>query len=221
MLSSYFKRIPLYSRRCYVLDLISMYNEHYSTMNNSLKQDFIFFEELFHIYYCPLLAFVNKYVNDKQAAEDIVQDVFLATWMQRDNIDFQKPIKPYLYKAAYNRSISYLNALQESLPIDEENIKLQLQLKIISYDQQDSFSVKEISEEISSCVNTLPEQCRRVFRLSREQGLKNKEIAQLLNISEKTVEGHISKALAELRSHLKKLDLFPSLAISILYQYLS
>ena len=185
--------------------------------DDPLKQDFICFEDMFHVYYCPLLAFANKYTNDKHASEDIVQDVFLALWMKRKSINFNEPIKPYLYKATYNKSISYLNSLQENLNIDEQNIKLQLQQKIISYDLQESLLLKEISEEIISCVDTLPEQCRRVFLLSRGQGLKNKEIAQQLNISEKTVEGHISKALAELRSHLKKLDLLPIVSY-ILYQ---
>ncbi len=72
------------------------------TKNKALKQDFIFFEDLFHIYYCSLLAFANKYTNDRQASEDIVQDVFMALWMKRDTINFNDPIKPYLYKATYN-----------------------------------------------------------------------------------------------------------------------
>lgn len=186
-----------------------MQNGYNKINNEPLKQDFILFEDMFHANYCPLLAFANKYTNDKQASEDIVQDVFLALWMKRESIDFNDPIKPYLYKATYNKSISYLNSLQESLAIDEQSIKLQLQQKIISYDLQESLLLKEISEEIMLCVDTLPEQCRKVFLLSRGQGLKNKEIAQQLNINEKTVEGHISKALAELRSHLKKLDLLP------------
>lgn len=194
-----------------------MYNRYDTIKNDPLKQDFILFEDLFHDYYCPLLAFANKYTNDKQASEDIVQDVFLALWMKRKSIDFDNSIKPYLYKATYNKSISYLNSLQESLSIDEQNIKLQLQQKIISYDLQDSLLLKEISDEIISCVDTLPEQCRKVFLLSRGKGLKNKEIALQLNISEKTVEGHISKALAELRAHLKRLDLLP-VAWYILYQ---
>lgn len=90
--------------------------------------------------------------------------------MKRKSIILMKPIKPYLYKATYNKSISYLNSLQENLNIDEQNIKLQLQQKIISYDLQESLLLKEISEEIISCVDTLPEQCRRVFLLSRGQG---------------------------------------------------
>ncbi len=194
-----------------------MHNGYDITKNKALKQDFIFFEDLFHIYYCSLLAFANKYTNDRQASEDIVQDVFMALWMKRDTINFNDPIKPYLYKATYNKSITYLNSLQENVNIDEQNIKLQLQQKIISFDLQDSLLLKEVSEEIISCVDTLPEQCRKVFLLSRGQGLKNKEIALQLNISEKTVEGHISKALAEIRSHLRKLDLMP-LAGYILYQ---
>lgn len=194
-----------------------MYSGHNKIKDNIQKKDFIFFEDLFHLCYCPLLAFSNKYTNDKQASEDIVQDVFMALWMKRESIDFTISIKPYLYKATYNKSISYIKSTQTNLNIDEQNIKLQLQQKIISYDLEDSLLLKEISEEIISCVETLPEQCRKVFLLSRGQGLKNKEIAKQLNINEKTVEGHISKALSELRSYLKKLDLIPVVWF-ILYQ---
>lgn len=107
-----------------------MHNGYDITKNKALKQDFIFFEDLFHIYYCSLLAFANKYTNDRQASEDIVQDVFMALWMKRDTINFNDPIKPYLYKATYNKSITYLNSLQENVNIDEQNIKLQLRKKL-------------------------------------------------------------------------------------------
>lgn len=196
-----------------------MHNNSNIANRDFVKQDFIFFEDLFHVYYYPLLAFANKYTNDKFASEDIVQDVFLGLWMKRATINFSESIKPYLYKATYNRSISYLNSQVESLNLNEQNIKLQLQQKIISYDLQESLLLKEVSNEIISCVETFPEQCRKVFLLSRAQGLKNKEIAKLLNISEKTVEGHISKALSILRFHLQKLDLMPFLCYSI-YKYL-
>lgn len=187
-----------------------MHNMLTTKKENILKQDFVFFEDLFNTYYCPLLAFANKYTNDRQASEDIVQDVFMALWIKRGSIDFSVPVKAYLYKATYNKSINYLNSLQANLNIDEENIKLQLQQKIISCDLDESLLIKELSEEIIFCVDKLPEQCRKVFLLSRGKGLKNKEIALQLNISEKTVEGHISKALAELRIHLKKLKLIPA-----------
>lgn len=178
--------------------------------NNTLKQDFILFEDLFHLYYCPLIAFADKYTNDKQASEDIVQDVFMALWIKRESINFSDPIKPYLYKATYNKSISYIHSQQSNYSMDEQDIKLLLQQKIISYEVQDSLLLKEVADEIAICVDKLPAQCRKVFLLSRGQGLKNKEIAKQLDISEKTVEGHISKALSELRSHLKRLDLMPA-----------
>lgn len=178
--------------------------------NDTLKQDFILFEDLFHLYYCPLIAFADKYTNDKQASEDIVQDVFMALWIKRGAINFSDPIKPYLYKATYNKSISYIHSQQSNHSMDEQDIKLLLQQKITSYEVQDSLLLKEVADEIAICVDKLPAQCRKVFLLSRGQGLKNKEIAKQLDISEKTVEGHISKALSELRSHLKKLDLMPA-----------
>ena len=181
--------------------------------NENLKYNFLFFEELFHTYYGSLLLYASKYTNEKQAAEDIVQDVFTALWMKREEIDFNEPIKAYLFKATYNKSLNYLHSTRKNINIDEEAIKYKLQQKIQSFDQQDSILLKEITNEIESFVDTLPAQCRKVFLLSRGEGMKNKEIAKKLNISEKTVEGHISKALGELRIHLKVLDLMPAICL--------
>ncbi|MEG0889273.1 MULTISPECIES: RNA polymerase sigma-70 factor [Bacteroides] len=175
--------------------------------NGNLNQDLIFFEDLFLTYHSSLLAFAYKYVNDKQVAEDIVQDVFMALWARKHKLDFSESIKPYLYKATLNKSLTYLNSIHEEKSIDDKDIEYALHQKIVSYNQQDSLLLKEITQEIRFFVNTLPPQCKKVFQLSREDNLKNKEIAEKLKISEKTVEGHIRKALFELRNHLIKLNL--------------
>lgn len=167
-----------------------------------MKQDFIIFEDLFQTYRHSLLLFAYKYVNDKQAAEDIVQDVFIALWIRRDEIDFSQPIKPYLYKATYHKSLTYLSSLKNSLNIDEKDTRMLIHQKIVSYNQPDSLLLQEIEQEIITFANMLPPQCKTVFQLSRGANLKNREIAERLNISEKTVEGHIRKALFGLRNHL-------------------
>ncbi len=165
------------------------------------------FEHLFDTYYKALTIYSYKFVNDWQAAEDITQDVFMSIWMNKNKIDFSKPINTYLYRAIYNRSINYINSSlmqyknKESLTIDE-----MINEEIMVYNQHDELLQKEISNNINEFIETLPPQCKKVYKLSRVQNLKNKEIAYLLNISEKTVEKHISKALEELRSHLIKLE---------------
>ena len=193
---------------------ISMHRKQEYLRNKEIDHCFLFFEELFKQYYSSLLVYANKFINNSYAAEDIVQDVFMSLWIRRDAIDFEEPIKAYLYKATYHKSITYLNHLQNDINIDEQSIRYKLEQKILSFDHQDSLLLKELSTEINLFVDTLPVQCRKVFLLSRGKGLKNKEIAGLLGISEKTVEGHISKALFGLRSHLKKMDLMP---ITLIY----
>ena len=162
------------------------------------------FENLFHVYYDSLLAYAYKKVNDWAVAEDLVQDVFVALWMRKDTVDFSESIKPYLYKAVYHRSLNYLSSHREYLDVSTDDVERVLHKDMILYNQQDSLLMKEVSEVIVRFVDTLPPQCQKVFKLSRMDNLKNREIAERLQISEKTVEDHIRKALKELRFYLNQ-----------------
>ena len=166
-----------------------------------------------------MVTYSYRYVNDWSVGEDIVQDVFMALWINRDKIDFEEPIKPYLYRATYNRSINYLNSVSVQRRVDHADMLDELiDREILSYNQHDNLLLKEIEEEITSFVGTLPEQRRRVFLLSREENLKNKEIALRLNISEKAVEKHITKALSDIRTHLTETGLMSGLICFLLNQ---
>ena len=99
-----------------------------------------------------------------------------------------------------------------------DNLDELIDYEILSYNQHDNLLLKEIEEEISSFVKTLPEQRKKVFLLSREENMKNKEIAFLLNISEKTVEKHITKALSDIRTHLTQTGLMSGLIYFLLNQ---
>ncbi|MDR1097780.1 MAG: RNA polymerase sigma-70 factor [Tannerella sp.] len=162
------------------------------------------FRHLFNTCYQSLTAYACKIVNDYPEAEDIVQDVFMSFWINKDTFDFGKPVKPYLFKAVYNRSINYLKSEKANVEIAESKIDRTLDQIITSSYREDSLLLKELSGVITDFIETLPAQCRQVFKLSRVSGLKNREIAATLHISEKTVEAHIGKALKELRIHLKK-----------------
>ena len=181
--------------------------------------EFILFQKLFEDYFRSLVTYSYRYVNDWSVGEDIVQDVFMALWINRDKIDFEEPIKPYLYRATYNRSINYLNSVSVQRRVDHADMLDELiDREILSYNQHDNLLLKEIAEEITSFVGTLPEQRRRVFLLSREENLKNKEIALRLNISEKAVEKHITKALSDIRTHLTETGLISGLICFLLNQ---
>lgn len=182
--------------------------------------EFVLFQKLFEDYFCSLVTYSYRYVNDWSVGEDIVQDVFMALWINRDKIDFEEPIKPYLYRATYNRSINYLNSVSVQRRVDHADMLDELiDREILSYNQHDNLLLKEIEEEITSFVGTLPEQRKRVFLLSREENLKNKEIALRLNISEKAVEKHITKALSDIRTHLTETGLMSGLICFLLNQH--
>ena len=181
---------------------------------NNLKKpytrtnDLSLFRELFNIYFKMLTTYAYRFVNDWQTAEDITQDVFMSLWEKKESIDFDDPIKPYLYRAVYNRSINYLNsALMQKRIEGAETIDELINREILSYNQHDTLLLKEITDEINLFVDTLPSQCRTVYKLSRERNLRTKEIAARLGVSEKTVEKHLSKALSEIRNHLVRLDI--------------
>ena len=190
----------------------------YDKEENGLGE-LMLFQELFERYFRSLVTYAYRYVNDWNVSEDIVQDVFMALWVNRNEIDFEEPVKPSLYRATYNRSINHLNSVLVQRRVDHtDNLDELIDYEILSYNQHDNLLLKEIEEEISSFVKTLPEQRKKVFLLSREENMKNKEIAFLLNISEKTVEKHITKALSDIRTHLTQTGLMSGLIYFLLNQ---
>ncbi|NDV57159.1 RNA polymerase sigma-70 factor [Bacteroides sp. 519] len=165
------------------------------------------FENLFLEYFEPLVTYAYRYLNDWQIAEDIVQDTFLSLWTNKEQVDFSISVKPYLYRAVYNKSINHIQQAYNQRRVSSEDTDSLINRIIMEFNQYDTLLAKEVDMKIDRFVETLPPQCKNVFILSRKKHLKNKEIAETLGISEKAVEKHISKALLEIRQHLRKLDL--------------
>lgn len=176
------------------------------------------FEKLFEDFLEPLTTYAYRYVNDWQVAEDIVQDTFLSLWMNKEFINFDDPIKPYLYRSVYNKSINHLQTAYIKRRINPEDTDALIDQIILEFNQYDSLLLKEVVHEIDSFIETLPPQCKKVYRMSRGELLKNKEIALALGISEKAVEKNISRALNGIRVHLRGLDLLPGLLIGWLFK---
>lgn len=171
---------------------------------NSEKEENLFFETLFFSYYSPLLRYVRKYIYDRSVGEDIVQDVFLSVWNKRKDIDFElQPILPYLYKIAQNKSLNYLRSQQYRSNMDSD-LDFQIHEEVSRYNQHDTLLMKDADNEIKSCTEKLPPQCQKVFLSSRHELLKNREIAEKFEISEKAVEKHITHALQKIRECLRK-----------------
>ena len=167
------------------------------------------FEKLFRRYYKPLRSYAFRFLNDKDLSEDITQDVFFELWSHRNDLSLDDSLKSYLFKSVYNRSINVLNSYSARHSTSLETISDQEFLHHImkTQNQENSLLLKELESEIQAFMETLPDQCRKIFILSRTQGLKNKEIAEKLGISIKAVEKQITKALSELRIYLRERDL--------------
>lgn len=183
-------------------------------------QDLTAMETLFRRFYRSLRAYAFRFVNDTDLSEDIVQDVFYDLWKRRASIRFQDDaIKTYLFKAVYTHSLNALNENRNSCPLVEENENDILDTYITPPhmpNSDQSLLLKELENEITSYINTLPPQCLKIFKLSRGYGLKNREIAEQLGISVKAVEKQISKALSGLKEHLTKNGLLLLLAFAVI-----
>lgn len=168
-------------------------------------------EQLFRKYYKILRAYAYRLAGDMQVAEDIVQDVYYDLWMKRDNLVMEDTIKFYLFRSIYTKTLNYINSKsytgRETFEQSIEGRIQQIYLSLQATDQESELIYKELQKEINTAINALPEQCRKVFILSRKYELKNREIAEQLGISVKTVEKHISKALYILRLSLKNIGL--------------
>jgi len=181
-------------------------------LTGNYSQSLLALEELFKSYYKPLRAYAYRFINNKEIAEDIVQDIFFEIWLRREKIRFQdkSAVKSYLFKSVYNHSINLLGAgVFYGTSIDETNEEHIIETSISQFtpNQEQSLLLKELETEIARFVETLPPQCKKIFTLSRTYGLKNKEIAGQLGVSIKAVEKQISKALAGLKDHLQKKEL--------------
>lgn len=136
-----------------------------------------------------------KYIGDLDEAKNLVHEVFISVWEKFEELPEDTNFRSYLYTSARNRCLNYIRDQKKHVAFDSV------------YDQgvvaeYNSIEIRELEKEIDLAINTLPEKCRLVFELSRYEELKYAEIAQKMNISVKTVEAHMSKALSLLRKAL-------------------
>jgi len=157
------------------------------------------FEILFREHFKELAGFANKYVGNVDVAKGIVHEVFMRLWEKREKIDTNQSVKSYLYTGVYNRSLNYI---RDNKKFDKSAEQGQIPEQKDNWDISNEMEAAEIQAKIDRTLSDLPEKCRRIFEMSRYEELKYKEIAEKLNISVKTVETQMSKALKALRKNL-------------------
>ena len=166
-------------------------------MNQELS-DIDSYQRFYRQHFDAVVRYCTTLVDDQAVACDIVQEAFITLWQRRSTIDIHVSSQAYLYKTVYNISLNSLK--QHSARKSRERKAGHLKIEMDAVAQA---SAKELENRIKSAIHKLPEGCRKVFELSREEGLKYKEIAAYLNISEKTVENQMGKALRLLRTALQ------------------
>ncbi|MFK7809302.1 MAG: RNA polymerase sigma-70 factor [Saprospiraceae bacterium] len=155
------------------------------------------FRELFDRYYKYLLVTVTNVTRDRTLAKDASQEVFFELWKKRDRLDISSDFKPYLRRAVLNRAFNVLK--KQSRFTAEEEIPEQT---LESDSPQRIMETSDLQTVINESIEQLPERCRMVFTLCRLEGMSHKEIAQQMDISTKTVEHQMTKALKILKSKL-------------------
>ncbi|MDR1666357.1 MAG: RNA polymerase sigma-70 factor [Bacteroidales bacterium] len=171
------------------------------------------FESIYNAYFPVLYNYVVTIVKDRTEAEDIVSDVFLKLWEEKDNIAIRTSVKAYLFKSSYNQSINVLK--RKKVHERYENYFQHLAL-LAEADPDYPLSQlieKELTGILTKTIEKLPQQCRVIFNMSRNDGLTHEEIAQQLGVSVNTVHMQIRRALKKLRVELR--DFLPLLLLYI------
>jgi len=170
--------------------------ELYIKLKNGEEQAF---QVLFRKYYSSLCHFARQFLNDNELAEETVQDMFVKIWEKRESLNIETSVKHYFFRSVRNQCLNQ---------IQHEKIKKQYASMVIESAHQEInpnefFIEVDLVKRIEKSIDSLPPKRKEIFRLSREQGMKYKEIAETLEISIKTVEAQMGLALKHLRDELK------------------
>lgn len=192
----------------FIEDLIAM-NEKNACNPNEIYQlqqriaefeDEVSYKKLFFHFFLPLKSFSLSIVKSQETAEEIVSDIFLDIWKKRKQLSVIEDLKMYLFIAVRNNSVRKLQQSRRGafFCIDE------LQVEFVSPDENAEaiLLTDELAQKIALAIENLPQRCKIVFKLAKEDGLKYKEIALLLNVSIKTIDNQVATALKKIAAAL-------------------
>ncbi|WP_163214314.1 RNA polymerase sigma-70 factor [Bacteroides sp. 519] len=171
--------------------------EEFTLFNRIKQRDRNAFDALFRKYYTSLCRFSLIICQSQKDAEESVQDMFVNLWEKAPLLQIETSVKAYLYTSTRNYTLNTINKQQTELRYLNEYTEL-----MNNEEADQKISSEEISILIQQGVNTLPDKCREIFVLCKQEGLTYDEIATYLNISEKTVENQMGIALRKLREYL-------------------
>lgn len=160
------------------------------------------FREFYDLFYIKTYRISGYFVKSNELKEEIVSDVFLSVWQRRKNLEKIENIEAYLYTITRNRALYYLNQSSQDNTISIEHLSIGYSAH--NETPESIVIMEELKQAINDAVAELPERCKLIFLMAKEEGLKYKEIAQILSISEKTVNAQMVTALQKLGKALRK-----------------
>jgi len=160
--------------------------------------DQLAYRELFTSLYSYLFRFAKSLVKAKEPAEEIISDVFIKVWEKRKELEKIENLKLYLYVTTRNIAYNYLDKQKRTATNPLED--LQAEFTSLYFDPEQMLITADMMARIQKAVDQLPPKCKMIFKLTKEDGLKYREVAELLNISIKTVENQLTIALQKIGS---------------------
>ncbi|MCG8306987.1 MAG: RNA polymerase sigma-70 factor [Cytophagales bacterium] len=180
----------------------------------SLKDNERAFRDFFDLYYTRLIRLAHYYVESQHASEEIVSAVFIGVWNNRKKLMAIPRLEAYLFSSVKYKCLNYLrdNKKNEFYSLDAYHEALRPEFK----DPASDLLSKELREKVLQIINNLPPRCKLIFELVKDDGLKYREVAELLDISIKAVEAQVSKAMLTLRK-----EIYPYLSDDDFKRYLN
>lgn len=169
-------------------------------------------DELYNYYYPRLYTFAKRFLKVEDDINDILQDVFIKIWENRKNIKNVETFNAYIFTITKNTVISYF---REKIKVADFESRVREMATTEGYLTETAAEYEDLKEKVDQLIEQLPEKRKQIFKLSREQGLSNKEIAGEMGISVKTVEDHIMHAIRFLKNNLKTLDIITLLYLAL------
>jgi RNA polymerase sigma-70 factor (ECF subfamily) len=169
------------------------------TIGRIRRGDIRQFETLFRSSYVSLVKYAGTLIKDQDTAEEIVQDLFVRLWQDREKLNIESSLNGYLFRSVHNRCLHYF---EHKKVVEKHANEMAFESELNTVDPSDILHYKELQAKIAAILEKLPERCGKIFCMNRFEGLKYTEIAEKLSVSVKTVEANMGKALKEFRKAL-------------------
>ena len=163
-------------------------------------EDAAAYKKLFFHFFQPLKSFSYSITKSKETAEEVVSDIYIEIWARRKQLLEIEDLKMYLYISVRNASLRRLKQTQKTSVLSLDDLEVEFASN--DPDAENNIITNELAQKIERAIESLPQQCKIIFKLAKQDKLKYKEIAQLLNISVKTIDNQLSTALKKIASVL-------------------